>query len=219
MTWPPEPLPRCDSVEELAVLVWLLRSLSSLASFYMPGSSLSVAVWLIFQAAFHNFFFAFSLCLMTDISSLQGWFSYWQDEDVPHKVSPSGTSNISTLMRWVFAEPVIGDKAWQLHIRHRCTTQGLLMRLEHHSQELSSHYSSEECNIFCVLLLNPTRPICITKPLGRPIQDNPGRDPASFWMNYQPCGLQSIIPHPSSHRQQQQSTQLADLQTLIGLVL
>lgn len=42
---------------------------------------------------------------------------------MPHQVSPSGTSNISTIMRWVFAEPVIGDKAWQLRIRHRCTTQ------------------------------------------------------------------------------------------------
>lgn len=61
---------------------------------------------------------------MNDMSSLQGQFSYWQAEDVAHQVSPSGTSNISTIMRWVFAKPVIGDKAWQLHIRQRYTTQG-----------------------------------------------------------------------------------------------
>lgn len=137
---PSGPLPSPGSVKELSSLVGLLRNLSFLVLFYMPGFAPSAVVWLLFQAAFHKIFFAASLCLMTDISSLQGWFSYWQDEDVPHQVSPSGTSSISTIMRWVFAEPVIGDKAWQLHIRHRCTTQGLLMRLEHHSREPSSHY-------------------------------------------------------------------------------
>lgn len=145
----------------------------------MPGFAPSAEVWLIFQAAFHKIFFDASLCLVTDVSSLQGWFSYWKDEDVPHQVSPSGTSNISPIMSWVFAEPVIGDKAWQLRIRHRCTTQGLLMRLEHHSREPSSHYQTEECNIFCMLLLCSVSPICIAKPLGRPIQANPGWDPTS----------------------------------------
>lgn len=145
----------------------------------MPGFAPFAEVWLVFQAAFHKIFFDAPMCLVTDVSSLQGWFSYWKDEDVPHQVSPSGTSNISPIMSWVFSEPVIGDKAWQLHIRHRCTTPGLLMRLEHHSREPSSHYQTEECNIFCMLLLCLVSPICITKPLGRPIQANPGWDPTS----------------------------------------
>lgn len=115
--------PVLDLLRSLTLLVRLLRSLSFLVSFYRPGFSPFAAARLIFQAAFHKIFFVFPLCLMSDISSLQGWFSYWQEEDVPHQVSPSGTSNISTIMRWVFAEPVIGDKAWQFHIRHRCTTQ------------------------------------------------------------------------------------------------
>lgn len=79
--------------------------------------------------------FAFLLWLLTDIYSLQGWFSRWQEEEETHQASPSGTSNLSTIMRWVFSESIIGDKVWQFHIRQRCTTQSLLMRMKRHTQE------------------------------------------------------------------------------------
>lgn len=79
--------------------------------------------------------FAFLLWLLTDIYSLQGWFSCWQKAEETHQASPSGTSNLSTIMRWVFLESIIGDKVWQFHIRQRCTTQSLLMRMKRHTQE------------------------------------------------------------------------------------
>lgn len=86
-------------------------------------------------ARFLLILFAFLLYLLTDIYSLQGWFSCWQEAEETHQASPSGTSNLSTIMRWVFSESIIGDKVWQLHIRQRCTTQSLLMRMERHTQE------------------------------------------------------------------------------------
>lgn len=54
-------------------LVWLGCSETSLPLFLYTCLILhSAAVWLIFQAAYHKIFFASPLCLMTDISSLQG---------------------------------------------------------------------------------------------------------------------------------------------------